>query len=274
MLMWAALAGAVICLIYYVIIIIYAGITASFSWFWLLLAAFFGLVAWGSRYCRLYPKRLPMWLTVPVITFGIAAFAIFCAVEIMIFLGAATSDVSDLDYVIVLGAKVHPQGISNSLRKRLDKAVLYSRENPGTVFVLSGGQGKDEPTTEAQAMYDYMVGRGVSESRLIMETFSTSTVENLAYSKVLIDRAEKEKHEKSMNSFPVVSAPFLLVEDRPVQIGILTSSYHVFRARRIAEKWGIENACGISAGSDIILFPHLCVRECVAILKDQLMGNM
>ena len=56
--------------------------------------------------------------------------------------------------------------------------------------------------------------------------------------------------------------------------GILTSNFHVFRARMIAEKWGIPKVYGIPSKSDPILFPHLCVRECLAIIKDRLMGNM
>ncbi len=275
MLTWIACAGAVICLLYYGAIVVYAGFSVSFSWFWLMAAAFFGLVAWESRYGHLHDRRLPLWISVPVATVFATAAVIFCVVGVLVFLGAAASDTPGLDYVIVLGAKVQPQGISNSLRKRLDRAVEYSRENPGTIFILSGGQGADEPVSEAQAMYDYMVYNGVPGSRLVMEEISTSTVENLAYSKVVIDRLEQEK-EAAAGREPVslVPGPFLVVEARPIQVGVLTSSYHVFRARRIAEKWGLKNIHGISAQPDLILFPHLCVRECIAILKDQLMGNM
>lgn len=275
MLAWVLWAGAAVCLAYYIAIVIYAGFSVSFSWFWPMAALFLFLAGCGIRYDRFHPKKMPLWLPVSAATFAAAAAVIFCTVETMVFLGATTADFPGLDYVIVLGAKVHPDGISNSLRKRLNKAVEYSRENPDTVFVLSGGQGKDEPVPEARAMHDYLVNNGIPESRLVLETSSASTAENLAYSKVLIDKLEKEKLDSAGGgTVTLVPGPYLEVERRPVEIGVLTSSYHVFRARKIGEKWGIKNIRGISAGSDMLLFPHLCVRECAAILKDRLMGNL
>ena len=55
---------------------------------------------------------------------------------------------------------------------------------------------------------------------------------------------------------------------------MLTSNFHVFRAVMIARHWGMENVRGIAAGSDRVLFIHMCVRECASILKDRVMGNM
>ena len=60
-------------------------------------------------------------------------------------MGAASSDEQNLDYVIVLGAKVKEEGISKSLKARLDNAIEFSQDNPGTVLILSGGQGSEEP---------------------------------------------------------------------------------------------------------------------------------
>ncbi len=275
MLAWIAGIGAVLCLVYYIIIAVYAGFSVSFSWFWLAAAAFLSFFSWGSRYCRLHPKKVPMWVTVPVLTCAAAAIVIFCAVEACVFVGAVSSEKPGLDYVIVLGAKVHEQGISNSLRQRLNKAIQYSRKSPGTVLILSGGQGADEPMTEAQAMYQYLLENGVSPTRMVMEPMSSSTVENIAYSQLIILQREQSKRDLAgRGDGSVAPGPYLQVEERPVQIGILTSNYHVFRAGMIAKKRGMEDVYGISAGSDPVLFLHLCVRECAAILKDRLMGNM
>lgn len=275
MLAWIAGIGAVLCLAYYVIIAVYAGFSVSFSWFWLVAAAFLSFLSWGSRYCRLHPKKVPMWVTVPVMTCVAAAVIIFCVVEACVFVGAVSSEKPGLDYVIVLGAKVHERGISNSLRQRLNKAIQYSRKSPGTVLILSGGQGADEPMTEAQAMYQYLLENGVSPTRLIMEPVSSSTVENIAYSQLIILQREQSKRDLAgKEDGSVAPGPYLQVEEKPVQIGILTSNYHVFRAGMIAKKRGMEDVYGIAAGSDPVLFLHLCVRECAAILKDRLMGNM
>lgn len=275
MMVWIAGILAVVCLVYYVVIIVYSGFSTSFAFIWLLASGFFFLVAAGARYAHLHPKKLPLWMPVSAATFFGACVAVFVTVEILVFMGVASADVPNLDYVIVLGAKVKENEISNSLRKRLDKAIEYSQANPETMLILSGGQGPDEPVAEARAMYDYLLYNGVPAEQMAMETISTSTVENIAYSKVMIDEIQRVKRERQAREMmPIAPGPYVVAEDKPLQIGVLTSNFHVFRARMIAEKWGIPGIYGIASESDMLLFPHLCVRECAAILKDRLMGNM
>lgn len=277
MMMWIAGTLAVLCLLYYIVIVIYAGFATSFAFIWLLASGFFFLTAAGARYAYLHPGKIPLWIPVSVITFFCASLAIFLTVEIMIFMGAASTDVPNLDYLVVLGARVREDSISNSLKMRLDKAIEYSQKNQDTILVLSGGQGPDEPVSEAQAMYEYLLYNGVLPEQMVKETFSTSTVENIAYSKVLIDRIEQSKKELiqlGRDEIPIAPGPYSMAEEKPLQIGVLTSNFHVFRAKMIARKWGIPGIYGIAAQSDWILFPHFCVRECVVILKDKLMGNM
>ncbi|MCI9361067.1 MAG: YdcF family protein [Hungatella sp.] len=275
MIVWIAGIGAIICLVYYGVILLYAGVSVSYSWIWLAGAGFFCLVLLEEWYRQRHPKKIPLWATVAVRTFLGASLVIFLVVEVLIFWGAAGGNSESMDYVIVLGARVGDGRISNSLRARLDKAIEYSRNNPGTTFILSGGQSYGEPLAEAQVMYDYLLYNGVPAQQMVMETISTSTVENIAYSKVVIDQMERRRREEMQNKGPVIApGPFLRVEEKPIQTGLLTSSYHLFRAKETAEKWGISNIHGIAAKSDLILLPHFCVRECLAILKDKLMGNM
>ena len=59
-----------------------------------------------------------------------------------------------------------------------------------------------------------------------------------------------------------------------VKIAVLTSNYHVFRAKSIARKQGIYNISGIAAPGDPVLAIHMWVRECFAVLKDKFMGKM
>lgn len=277
MILWIAGILALLCLGYYVVIVIYSGFGTSLAFIWLAASGFFFLVAAGARYSQLRPKRMPLWMPVSAVTLVSASVAIFCTVEILVFMGAASTDVPHLDYLIVLGAKVREDSISNSLRLRLDKAIEYSQQNPETILVLSGGRGPDEPDFEAKVMYDYLLYNGVPGEQMLMETYSTSTVENMAYSKVLIDRVEEEKKAEARAKRqlqPIAPGPYSIAEEKPIQIGVLTSDFHVYRAKKIGEKWGIPGVYGIAAESDPILFPHLCVRECLAILKDKLMGNM
>ena len=65
-----------------------------------------------------------------------------------------------------------------------------------------------------------------------------------------------------------------MAEGRSPRIGILTSNFHLYRARLIAEKQGLEDVCGIAAESDRVMFVHFCLRDGLALLKDRLMGNL
>ena len=165
--------------------------------------------------------------------------------------------------------------VSDTLKKRLDKAIEYTEKNPDTILVLSGGKGPGEQKSEASVMYRYLAYNGVNPEKMLLEERSVSTVENIAYSKVLIDRhIEVERQMRPPLMPQKVPGRYLVAADRPAEIGILTSNYHIFRARLTAEKWGLENVYGISADSDPVLFVHLCVREWASIIKDRLMGNM
>lgn len=91
------------------------------------------------------------------------------------------------DYVIVLGARVRGAKISNSLKQRLDRAIEYSEEYPNTVLVLSGGKGPGEEISEARAMYEYLQYNGIPEDKLLIEDQSSDTVQNIEFSRTVID---------------------------------------------------------------------------------------
>ena len=293
---WILGISGVLCFIYFVAIMVFSGPGTSFAFIWLVLALVFGLAASGKLVGRLSGAGLPLSVRVSAATLFVTGLVVFVIVEILVFTGVTQEDPKGLDYVIVLGAKVQQEGVSKSLKMRLDKAIQYGEENPDTIFVLSGGKGKDEPAAEAKAMYEYLVYNGVPADRLLMELQSTSTVENIAYSRLVIEndvarREEEEarlrRQERLEQMIPVgpegrprlfggIAPGDLAIEapEKPVQIGVLTSNFHLFRAVQIGKKWGIPDIQGIAAPSELWMLPHFCVRECAAILKDKLMGNM
>lgn len=120
----------------------------------------------------------------------------------------------ELDYIVVLGAKVNPDGPSVSLWDRIAAAYNYLEEHPNTVAVLSGGQGSDEPITEAECMYRELVLLGIDPKRLWKEDQATSTWENLHFTLDLIEEKTGQ---------------------RPEKLGILSSEYHLFRASLFAK---------------------------------------
>ena len=128
-------------------------------------------------------------------------------------------------YIVVLGAKVNGTEPSLSLSDRIREAESYLKAHPGTVAVLSGGQGADEGISEAQCMYEQLTQRGIDPNRLWLEDKATSTWENLQYSLDLIEGKTGV---------------------RPQTLGIISSEYHLFRAGMFARECGVE-AIGIPA---------------------------
>ena len=124
------------------------------------------------------------------------------------------------DYVVVLGAKVRESGPSVSLWDRIYGARDYLETHPDVIAIVSGGQGPEEPMTEAQAMRNALVELGIDENRVWMEDKATSTWENLNFSLNLIE-------EKT--------------GARPEKIGIVSSEYHLFRASLFADACGVDS---------------------------------
>jgi len=124
-----------------------------------------------------------------------------------------------VEYMLVLGAKVNPNGPSVSLWDRINGAYLYLEEHPDVIAVLSGGQGSDEPITEAECMYRELALLGIDPQRLWREEKSTSTWENLNFSLALIEEKTGQ---------------------RPTKLGVLSSEYHLFRTSLQAKEFGVE----------------------------------
>lgn len=157
----------------------------------------------------------------------------------------------DAGFVIVLGCGVFPDGqLTLSLKNRLDAAYDYLTAHGDSLCIVSGGQGENEPVSEAGAMRSYLVSRGIAESRILAEDRSTSTLLNLTYSKEI------------MAAHP----------ERPATAAIVTSDYHVFRALLLARELKMD-AFGIPAGTNWRIVVACHVREYAAIIKTVLFGG-
>lgn len=241
---------ACLCLAYYLIIIAYAGISSAFSPVWLFAFVAFALIAVAAAMIHRKHIRVPVGIKVTLGVLIGAAVIFFALVEGLIISGMNYKTESNLDYVIVLGAQVRGTRVTRSLAKRLATAAEYLNNNPGTVAVVSGGQGTGEDISEAQAMRDYLVANGIDGDRIIMEDKSTDTGENIDFSMKLIAEASDK--------------------DEP-RIGVITNNFHVYRAVKICEKKGYD-VNGVAAPADGILFINYMVREFCAIVKYRLSG--
>lgn len=239
-------ALGIVCIVYCVSIGL-NGFGTKFFLVWGGLGAFFLLIGFVlSR--RKFVESLPKWLK-GIVTVGFCAgLLLFAVVEGLILSGFCGNARPGADYCIVLGAQWKTHGPSEVLRRRLDRAVEYLKENPNTIVIVSGGQGPDEVISEAAGMRQYLMDVGIDEERILVEDKSTNTRQNLAFSAEFFDKE---------NSRTV----------------IVTNNFHVFRAIKIAEKQGYQ-AEGLSAGSVAWMAPNNLLREFFGVVKDFLAGNM
>ena len=146
--------------------------------------------------------------------------------------------------VIVLGCKVRNGVPSRMLRRRLESAKKALDETPDAICIVSGGQGTDESITEAQCMFHWLTENGVDAERIFMEDKSTSTFENLSFSKKILDEQG--------------------ISDR---ILIATDGYHEMRAQMLAAHEGLTDTYAASAQTSWYLLPTYWVREWFGIVE-------
>ena len=243
------LGAAFLCLFYFLILVLYAGIKADFAWIWIAGSAGFTVLGVVVRYEKIHPGYIPAWFRNSFIIVAAAGFLLFVFLCGKVIYGMAMAGEKNLDYVVVLGAQVKGDIPSRALKKRLEKAVEYANENPGTKLILSGGQGSGEDITEAECMQRYLLEKGISDIRLILENRSTDTKQNLIYSNDISGCASENT-------------------------GILSNNFHVYRAVKLAEKQGYIHARGIAAPSDPLMQVHYVVREVFALVKEKVAGNI
>lgn len=147
--------------------------TSAFYLIWPMMALGCFLISWLFHIG--FFTHLPAIIRVLLLTFSAVCLLLFAGVEGMILKGAIQTPPAGLDYVIVLGAHVRSTGPSHALILRLDRAYDYASENSDTLLIVSGGKGSNEPCTEASAMRDYLLKKGLPESRFLGKDQSVNT---------------------------------------------------------------------------------------------------
>ena len=173
----------------------------------------------------------------------------FVYIEKKIIYAANTKPKDNAEYVIILGAGVNGNVPSKTLKNRIDAALEYLKNNEDTIVIASGGKGVGENVSEAQVIKEYLISGGFPKDKIIVEDKSTSTVENIKFSKRFITNNDAE-------------------------VVLVTSDFHIFRATQIAKKQGLINVTGCSAKPGQMTKLNNYIREFFAIVKDKLMGNI
>ncbi|GBF12106.1 YdcF family protein [Tepidibacillus infernus] len=211
------------------------------------------LIAWGYFKLKIqYPvhersswysmfKRLEKIVTLFIMIW----LASFIWIVTLIFMSAHPTNKVDADYMIVLGSGLHDDQLTLTLLERLNTSIDYLSKYPDLPVVVTGGKGFGETISEAEAMKKYLVEQGINKERILTEDQSTSTMENFRFSKdLLLKKGEKE----------------------PLKILIVTSDFHLFRAKLLARRIGFEPT-GLPAKTPIYVLPNLYIREYFAVVK-------
>ena len=148
------------------------------------------------------------------------------------------------DYIIILGSGLIGDKVPPLLAQRLEKGkMMYEKFNNSPKIVVSGGQGTDETSTEADAMAHYLMESGISEEDIIIEQQSTTTLENLRFSKAILDETR----------------------DKNYRCLVVTNSFHSLRAGIYMRKLGLK---GRSIGSRTALYflPSAWIHETIGLI--------
>ena len=213
---------------------------------------FFGcLFLWGIFQDRLIEKgRTCKWARAlrGVLITGYVAFTLLFAAESVLLANAINATPPSDATLIILGCSVKGEEPSQMLRLRIEAAAEFMKENPEATAVLSGGQGPGEDITEALCMYRELTARGISPDRLYMEGKSTSTRENVAFSKEII-----------------------LKENLNTKVAVVSNNFHLYRASLSVAAEGLE-FYSVPAFTPYPLLATYVMREYLGIVAQWVAG--
>ena len=193
-------------------------------------------------------KQPQRWLKV-LLALVLAGILCFAGLFGAVMYGAYDHVSGDPQVMIILGCRVMPGSEpSILLQDRLDTALDYLDDHPEMTVVVSGGQGSNEPTSEAACMAGYLEKHGVDPDQILLEDESSNTKENLIYSRELL-----EEH-----GIVVLSDEVLVV----------SNGFHLTRAQMLAERYGYQSVSVLAAPtSHIPSRIQMYIREPLALAK-------
>jgi uncharacterized SAM-binding protein YcdF (DUF218 family) len=230
-----------ICAVYGIVILGILGMGGVFNFFFLAAGLF--LMALSLLWDRM-PVTLKRGVTALTVVLGM----MFLIIEGIIIHDAVSPASENADYVIVLGARVRKDGPTVDFKARIEAGYRYAHDNERVMIITTGGKGDDEHMAEALVARNYLMNMGIPEARILYEDRSTNTQENIENSRMLIEgRGDDPETAK---------------------IIIVSASYHLCRARFIADRMGFRNVETLGSNGLMILMPHYYTREFFALIKD------
>ena len=159
------------------------------------------------------------------------------------------------DAVLVLGARVfYPQKpwINPCLRARVAHGARLVAGGTAPWLIVSGGLDHEDGAIEAEHMRDLAVQLGVKPSRVLLEARSTSTRENMVFSRAILEARKLE------------------------DVIVVTEPFHAPRAALLARRAGLRASVSPAPGSpcseDGRFAARAYLREPLAILENLVRG--
>lgn len=200
-----------------------------------------------KQHYRGYQGRQKSSLIGILFAFILAGCLLFSALFTAVVTGAKDDIDAQPQVMLILGCQVMDWGPSYLLQDRLDTALAYLEEHPDMLVVVSGGQGSNEPMSEAKAMADFLVSHGISESTILLEEKSTSTWENLQFSAALLEACGVDTTDGIL---------------------IVSNAFHLRRAGMLALRAGFAEVDVLAAPSSHIPSRiKMYIREPIALAK-------
>ncbi len=124
------------------------------------------------------------------------------------------------DAILLLGLKNHSDGsMPSELLGRVRTAFLCYQKGLAPLIVACGGQTENTPVSEAEVMKNALVQMGVQEKDVLLEDKSLYTIQNI------------------QNAYSILRDP---TSSKKPHVLIVTSDYHVFRAKVMARSEGFK----------------------------------
>lgn len=198
-------------------------------------------------------RRYQRWIRVLLVLVA-AGVLCFAALFGAVICGSYDHIQGEPQVMVILGCQVKNDGPSQLLRDRLDEALTYLDDHPDLTVVVSGGQGPDEPSTEARAMADYLMEEGVEEDQILLEDQSHNTVQNFRYTAQLLEEQGYDLEN--------------------TQVLVVSNGFHLTRARMLAERTGFEEVSTLAAPSSHLPSRlKMYIREPLALAKSFLFDH-
>ena len=228
----------------------FLGTIFGFNIVWFLISIFF--------FALYFVDKFEVWNkvseSVKNVIFGVVILFFIISSINLLFITHPQMEKKDFEakYVIVLGGGITKnEELTNSVKRRVERAAEYLKENPNAIAVVTGGKGPFSPCPESDVLKPYLASCGIDENRILAENMAKDTIENFKYSAKLLSEHEGKTLREILDS----------------PIAVVTSDFHIARSERLAKRMGFTNVNGVYSRTPFLFVLSSYSREICCYIK-------